>query len=120
MELYEKQEQKHRRQLSQGKTMINVIKTETPESINIKISGHAGYARTGYDIICASVSILFYTLHLALASSGKEVHFNDDAGEISVSRDEEIDKITDYFFQGFITLSENYPQNVEISSIVEG
>ena len=120
MELYEKQEQKHRRQLSQGKTLINVVKTETPESINIKITGHAGYAKAGYDIICASVSILFYTLHLALASSGREVQFNDEAGEISVKRDEEIDKITDYFFQGFVTLSENYPQNVAISTVVEG
>lgn len=97
--------------------MINVVKQKTPESIIVKITGHAGYARTGYDIICASASILFYTLHLALASTGRDVSFDDDAGNISVERDEETEKITDYFFQGFIALSENYPKHVEISIV---
>lgn len=97
--------------------MINVVKHISPETISIKISGHAGYARTGYDIICASVSILFYTLHLALASTGRDVSFDDEAGKILVERNEETEKITDYFFQGFIALSENYPKHVEISII---
>lgn len=100
--------------------MIKIVKTISPESIEVKITGHAGYARAGYDIICASVSTLFYTLHLALASSGLAVHFDDCAGEISVKRDAETDKIVDYFFQGFETLADNYPQNVEISIKVEG
>jgi len=100
--------------------LIKIAKTVSPESIVIKITGHAGYARAGYDIICASVSTLFYTLHLALASSGVEVHLDDAAGEISVKRDAETDRIVDYFCQGFETIAEAYPQNVEISMRVEG
>lgn len=40
-----------------------------PEELEVKISGHAGQAEKGKDIVCSAVSILFYTLAQAVADS---------------------------------------------------
>jgi len=40
-----------------------------PEKLELKISGHAGQAEKGQDIVCSAVSILFYTLAQAVADS---------------------------------------------------
>lgn len=47
--------------------MINI--TIDPEQFELKISGHANYDEKGKDIVCAAVSILFYTLADALQST---------------------------------------------------
>ena len=40
-----------------------------PENMELKVSGHAGQAEKGRDIVCSAVSILFYTLAQAIADS---------------------------------------------------
>ena len=40
-----------------------------PEQMELKISGHAGQAEKGQDIVCSAVSILFYTLAQAVTTS---------------------------------------------------
>ena len=40
-----------------------------PENLEVKISGHAGQAEKGKDIVCSAVSILFYTLAQAVMDS---------------------------------------------------
>jgi uncharacterized protein YsxB (DUF464 family) len=42
--------------------MINVTFTETPQKLSLRLEGHAGYAEHGKDIVCASASILAYTV----------------------------------------------------------
>jgi uncharacterized protein YsxB (DUF464 family) len=42
--------------------MININIKESEKELEVVIEGHAGYAETGKDIICASVSALFYTM----------------------------------------------------------
>jgi uncharacterized protein YsxB (DUF464 family) len=40
--------------------------TYRPDKYEVKIKGHAGYDEKGKDIVCAGVSVLFYTLCNAL------------------------------------------------------
>ena len=40
-----------------------------PKNMRVKISGHAGQAEKGQDIVCSAVSILFYTLAQAVMDS---------------------------------------------------
>jgi uncharacterized protein YsxB (DUF464 family) len=42
--------------------MINVTITPKGEKLSLRLEGHAGYARRGKDIVCASASILAYTV----------------------------------------------------------
>lgn len=42
--------------------MINITFTEEGNKLSLRVEGHAGYAEIGKDIICASVSILAYTV----------------------------------------------------------
>ena len=40
-----------------------------PNKYRLKVSGHACSAEEGHDLVCASVSILFYTLAMAIDAS---------------------------------------------------
>ena len=40
-----------------------------PENMMVKVTGHAGQAEKGQDIVCSAVSILFYTLAKAVTDS---------------------------------------------------
>jgi uncharacterized protein YsxB (DUF464 family) len=93
----------------------------------IEASGHAGYAEAGKDIVCASVSILLYTL----AQSVMELHRKGAfKGEPTIELTEgdacikcECDgygefRVTYQNFEliedGFNILADNYPQYVSL------
>ena len=40
-----------------------------PKTMMVKVTGHAGQAEKGQDIVCSAVSILFYTLAQAVTTS---------------------------------------------------
>lgn len=40
-----------------------------PKELRLSVTGHAGYAKKGEDIVCAAVSVLFYTLAQAIVNS---------------------------------------------------
>lgn len=42
--------------------MVTITMAKTDNTISLKVEGHAGQAEKGQDIICASVSMLVYTL----------------------------------------------------------
>lgn len=42
--------------------MITVSITDTKKSLTLKVEGHSNYAEQGKDIVCASASILAYTM----------------------------------------------------------
>ena len=43
--------------------------TFKPKTMMVKVTGHAGQAEKGQDIVCSAVSILFYTLAQAVTDS---------------------------------------------------
>ena len=42
-----------------------------PKKLSLEVSGHAGQAEKGKDIVCSAVSILFYTLAQAVVDSAE-------------------------------------------------
>lgn len=108
--------------------MVNVTFTETPEKLSLRIEGHAGYAEVGKDVVCASASILAYTL-------AQYVKYEDEQGNlkapaeikleggdcvVSCEPKEEIVKWLWDAYQfakmGFILLEHNYPQYVKLNA----
>jgi uncharacterized protein YsxB (DUF464 family) len=42
--------------------MVEITMTHSDNTLSLKVEGHAGQAEKGQDIVCASVSVLVYTL----------------------------------------------------------
>ena len=82
----------------------------------ITVSGHAGYAEKGHDIVCAAVSILIYNLQNSIE------RLTDDTVGFSFCPDVTIIEygtlsaqgrlLVNSFINGLELLSANYPQNV--------
>lgn len=100
-------------------------------SISLKIKGHAGQANPGHDIICASASILSFTV----AQIVKNVYTrkglrkkpvvnmgNGDATILCKPKEEYMDEVFHAFSVaqvGYQLLSHNYPQFVKLSMFGE-
>ena len=99
--------------------------------IGLRVKGHAGYAREGEDIVCASASILAYTV----AQFVREAEKRGDLASPAQIRLEKGDTMVvcepkkkwrdamrgAYIFanKGYELLAHNYPQNVELITDVE-
>ena len=92
-----------------------IILTKSPDSI--QVTGHAGYAPPGFDIVCAGVSALVMTLIRALPvlTDGSPPYVVKN-GDFSInikhlSRDQKI--LVDAFLIGINLLAEDYPDHVQ-------
>jgi uncharacterized protein YsxB (DUF464 family) len=100
--------------------MINI--TFIPQSLELKVEGHAGHGKKGEDIVCAAISTLFYTLLEALHQSEdmmtSPIEFDDNDGEgyIKCSPKEEYmgNVVRTYWtiLVGMELVANNYPDNV--------
>lgn len=110
---------------------VTIKHDPTNRELCIEAKGHAGYGKRGEDIVCASVSILMYTLEqavYALHESGglsgeHEMRSFFDDGIASVAckcsapeAHAEAKKIYSTIESGFLLLSENYPQYVRLEA----
>lgn len=95
--------------------MIEVI--VTADYINVQ--GHADYAESGKDIVCAAVSTLTYTLISSInALTDDVIEVGDDPGNIFVKLKSLSDKgrlLIDSFFIGVCEIANEYPQCVRIA-----
>lgn len=106
--------------------MIKVTFTESPQKLSLRLEGHAGYAEVGKDIVCASASILAYTV-------ARYVEYEDNQGTLKAPAEiklesgdavvscEPKDEILKWLWDayqfakmGFLILANNYPQYVEV------
>ena len=106
--------------------MLNVTFTETPEKLSLRLEGHAGYAEHGKDIVCASATILAYTVAQYVKHEDTEGNLKAPAeiklesGDTVVScepKAETLKSLSDaYQFakMGFLILAHNYPQYVRL------
>lgn len=101
--------------------MIKVTFTEKGKTLSLRIEGHAGYAETGKDIVCASASILAYTLATIIDTFGLISTINLKSGDTTIEcecfDDPMMDVIRDSFNYaqvGYTLLAQNYPQYVEL------
>ena len=91
----------------------------------LRASGHAGYAQSGSDIVCAAVSTLVTTCANALENVAKVlpvVTQNEKAAEIAVSLPAELAPtqrhdaqiILQTTLQGFMDIAAHYPKYLHI------
>ena len=100
-------------------------------SITMKLSGHAGQAKKGEDIVCAAASILAYTVAQALqfmyeqGDLQKKPHIRLAEGDtviVAKPKAESYAEALHTFFVaqvGYHLLAHNYPQYVTLSSFGE-
>lgn len=115
--------------------MVKVLFDNTPvnrpkntNKITLQLSGHAGQADIGHDIVCASCSILAYTVAQLvknaealgdLKSPAKIKLENGDAYISCKPNDDAYETILGIFMfaeVGYKLLAHNYPQFVELTS----
>lgn len=86
----------------------------------VKISGHAMYADSGYDIVCASVSSIIYTtVNAALRIDKSSIEFIDDKKTIQIknlSKDYYTNCLMENMIELFKQLESDYPKNIKIES----
>lgn len=85
---------------------------------NLKITGHAGYADKGKDIVCASASsIILSSINLAIEFNS-EVKYTDDLNKIEIinnTNDENVQKVFSNMILSLEELEKQYPDNIKIS-----
>ena len=102
--------------------MINVTYHRKYHKLTVK--GHANYAEEGKDIICASASILFYTLCSNLEDDAliREYKCKADKGdsEVSVTPNSRTESLVTMIFdsicRGYDLLSLQYPEYISFET----
>ena len=98
--------------------MVNMIRVDYNKKI-IKISGHAGYAEAGKDIVCASVSSIIYTTVNGIMNLNKDaIRFtdNNDIMEITlINNDDNTLKLIDNMLELLQELQRQYPDKICLS-----
>lgn len=84
----------------------------------IEISGHAGYAETGKDIVCAGVTALTQTLIRSLEDLTRdEIEYDISPGRADIhyrNLSEEGRLLVDSFFIGVCSIADEFPDHVRI------
>ncbi len=84
----------------------------------IEISGHAGYAETGKDIVCAGVTALTQTLIRSLEHLTRdEIEYGILTGKVDIhyrNLSEEGKLLVDSFFIGVCLIADEFPEYVRI------
>lgn len=102
--------------------MMTVTFTEKGRNLSLRIEGHAEYAEEGKDIVCASASILAYTLASIIDSfddveSVIDLNSGDATIECECEDDETFAKVADVYYytkRGYALLAQTYPQYVRL------
>lgn len=101
--------------------MINI--NFNPIEYELSISGHANQNEKGKDIVCAAVSILYFTLVESLSEFGDvyegkiEYEFEDGNGRVKVTPKAEYEQNISIVFytilNGLALLANEYPQFIK-------
>lgn len=84
----------------------------------IEISGHAGYAEPGKDIVCAGVTALTQTLIQSIDDlTDDEIEYRISPGKVEVEHrnlSEKSKTLVDSFFVGICLIAEEFPEHVKV------
>ena len=85
----------------------------------ITVSGHAGYAPAGQDIVCAGVSALTQTLIRSVEDlTSDKIKYKISPGGVDIeygNLSEKSRTLVDSFFIGILQIADEYPDNVRIA-----
>ena len=103
--------------------MIRVNYLREGERHRLSVTGHAGYATHGNDIVCAGVSSISYTLLVYLHHIGARLNeARADSGDLLI--DAKGGKMTDGAFDmalvGYLQIAKKYPQHVDVYIAAQG
>lgn len=94
--------------------------------VQVIVTGHAGYAEPGHDIVCAGVSVLTNTLANLIQTWGENgiVHdwtiMPDVTNIVATTHGEtKINDVLETFIQAYYQLAEQYPAFVMVEMIPE-
>ena len=83
------------------------------------ISGHANYAETGKDIVCAGVTALVQGLIRSIENlTGDKINYEISPGRVDIefgNPSEEGALLVDSFFIGVCQIADEYPDHVRIA-----
>lgn len=111
--------------------MVNVRFEKDGKSLILTVKGHSGQDDTGHDIICASVSILTYTIAQVVHDMycngrlKKRPTIRLDSGDAVVTCKPNKAYYDDALLSfstvqsGYYLLAKNYPQNVDLKEFGE-
>jgi uncharacterized protein YsxB (DUF464 family) len=106
--------------------MLKVTFNQKDNKLSLKLKGHAGQANIGHDIVCASASILAYTVAQYVKEAETSGYLKSpaeiklDSGDSVISCKPVDDMLIDmqniYLFaeKGYYLLAHNYPQFVDL------
>lgn len=84
----------------------------------IEISGHAGYAEPGKDIVCAGVTALTQTLIQSIENlTDDKIEYRISPGKVEVeyrNLSEKSKTLVDSFFIGICLIAEEFPEYVKV------
>ena len=84
----------------------------------IEISGHAGYAEPGKDIVCAGVTALTQTLIQSIDDlTDNEIEYRISPGKVEVeyrNLSEKSKTLVDSFFIGVSMIADEFPEYVRV------
>lgn len=87
-------------------------------SERIKISGHAGYAEPGKDIVCAGVTALTQTLVKSIEDLTEDkIEYDISPGRADIkfrNLSEKAKALVDSFFVGIRLIADEFPENIRI------
>lgn len=96
-------------------TVVEITKNK------IMLSGHAGYAPLGQDIVCAGISTLVYTLENSLtAYTDERVGFSYADGKVTITWQKlgcDGALLVHSFICGLTLLAESYPDNIKVQTL---
>lgn len=99
--------------------MINIDFCREGGKISLKMQGHAGYATTGGDIVCAAVSGIFYALLGFLSTERSGLRVGRIApGDVDISCSEEYGSAMKQAYIGFLQMATTYPGTAEVCETV--
>lgn len=86
---------------------------------SVSITGHAGYAPPGQDIVCAGVTALTRTLIKSMENlTGDKIEYTISPGKVDIkygNLSESSKILIDSFFIGISMLAGEFPDNVRIA-----
>lgn len=91
------------------------------EPNRLSVVGHAGYGKVGYDIVCAGISTLTFTLKESLELYTSDcVEFFIADGKVIASWSELSEKgalLLNSFITGALLLANDYPDNIKVQTL---
>ena len=101
----------------QKKEECTLIEVKVRKS-HIHVSGHAGHAPPGLDIVCAGVSALTQTLLVSIDSLAEDrIKYGISPGRVDIyygNLSEKSRTLVDSFFIGICLIADEFPGNVRI------